>query len=242
MQNDVTTLPVWMLLRRPVTTPPSTRSTMPSENISVCTPRSCLLASSGVSACGISPMPICKVAPSRISVATLRAISRQTASGSPAGSSSSGVVAGDERVDVAHVDEAVAVRARHRRVDLGEHDVGGLERAPHHVDRDAEADIAGAVGGRDLDQRDVDLDPAAAEQRRDLGQEDRRVVGLPGAHRVAHVRADEQRVVPEAPGEAWVRVRRHAERQDVQDLALGDGVVLGQGANQRLAARRSPSR
>jgi hypothetical protein len=107
-------------------------------------------------------------------------------------------------------------------------------RRLHDVDRDAEADVARAIGGRNLDERDVDAHPAATEERGDLRQEDRGVVGEPGVDRVANVGADEQRVVPEPSREAGVGVGRDAEREDVQDLTLGDVLVLRERAHEHL--------
>jgi hypothetical protein len=49
---------------RLVMAPASARSTTPSENISVWTPRSCLFISRRSTASGMAPMPICSVAPS----------------------------------------------------------------------------------------------------------------------------------------------------------------------------------
>ena len=53
----------------PVITPASARSTTPSENISVWTPRSCLSVRRRRTASGMAPMPICSVAPSGTSAA-----------------------------------------------------------------------------------------------------------------------------------------------------------------------------
>jgi hypothetical protein len=104
-------------------------------------------------------------------------------------------------------------------------------RAPrggeHDIHADAETDEAVIVGQRRLDERHVDRDQPAAEQLGHLGQEDRRVVGKPPVHRVAGVRPDEEGVVAEVVLEPLVRVRRHAERPDVDDLRVAERLRIG---------------
>jgi len=86
----------------------------------------------------------------------------------------------------------------------------------------------------DLDQRDVDDEAARAEERRDLGEEHRRVIGAPRVHRLARIRADEERVVAEALVEARLGVRRDAERHDVDDLGVFEVVARRESTDERL--------
>ena len=85
------------------------------------------------------------------------------------------------------------------RVDLRDDVRAVCDRGAGDVHRDAQRAEAVRVGRRDLDQRDVEREHAGAEQPRDLAQEDRHVVGAPLLDRLADVRADEERVDPEAP-------------------------------------------
>ena len=58
--------PLWIVLRRPLTTPESIKEMRPSENISVWTPRSFFFLSVASTASGMAPMPIWIVEPSSI--------------------------------------------------------------------------------------------------------------------------------------------------------------------------------
>ena len=75
-----------------------------------------------------------------------------------------------------------------------------------------------------LDERNVDGDPALLEEPRDLAEEDGGVVRATLRDRLPNVRADEEGVVPEVVAPFRLRVRREAERHDVDDLGTEDRV------------------
>ena len=211
-------MPGSTVLRRPVTMPASASSITPSESISVWIPRSRRSVRAARVASGILPIPICSVAPSGISEATLRPISRLTSS------SGSGAPLGQRHVhrhelrDAVDVEEGVPEGARHVGVDLGEDQVGGIHGRAHDVDRHAEADEAEAVGRAHLDQGDVDVHAARSDELRDLREEDRHEVGPPLLHRLADVGADEERGVAEARLQPRLHVGGRAQGHQVHDL------------------------
>ena len=82
----------------------------------------------------------------------------------------------DGEVDLAHVDEAVAERARHRAVELRDDGLRGPDRGVHASTRRAERAEAVGVGRGHVDEDRVERQHAALEQRA-VGQEDRDVVG-----------------------------------------------------------------
>ena len=127
-------------------------------------------------------------------------------------------------VDLAHVHRRVAHRARHRRVDLGDDERGARYGRRQHVDGDAQAHVAELVRRRHLDQRDVDADAADGDQLRHARDRHRHVFGEALPHRGLHVRADEDRPVPEAGGRAALRVVRHrAVGDEVHELEVRRG-------------------
>jgi hypothetical protein len=69
-----------------------------------------------------------------------------------------------------------------------------------------------------LDERRVDSDAPARDELRDLGQEDRQEVGAAFLDGRPHVRADEERHVPEALLETRRDVGRRSERHEVDDF------------------------
>ena len=73
-----------------------------------------------------------------------------------------------------------------------------------------------------------------ADQLRDLRQEHRHEVGAPVLHRFAHVGADEEGGVAEAVLELRPHVGRGPERQQVDDLVVGEVLAV---CDQRLDQR-----
>ena len=69
----------------------------------------------------------------------------------------------DDGVDLAHMDEAVAVGARHLVVYLRDHIAGQARGGQGGVDADPEAAETVRVGRRDLNERNVDRHRAALE-------------------------------------------------------------------------------
>ena len=100
---------------------------IPSVSISVWMPRlrTPLSSSNEHTAFGIAPMPICRHAPSSISVAIRRATARSASVGAAFGSSGERLtVAVDDVVDLADVQPVVdAVDVRDGRVDLDDDDL-----------------------------------------------------------------------------------------------------------------------
>ena len=86
------------------------------------------------------------------------------------------------------------------------------------VDRDAEAHETVLVGRAHLDERRVNAEAPARDELRDLGQEDRQEVGATFLDGGPHVRADEERHVPEALLETRRDVRGGPERHEVDDF------------------------
>ena len=124
----------------------------------------------------------------------------------------------DDEVDLADVDERVAVGARHLRVDLRDDRLGDLRGRLGVVDRDAERAEAVLVGRRDLDQHDVGRQVALAEQLGDLVEEDGDVVAAAVLDGLARAGADEQRLVEERVGVLGLRVLALAHGDHVVDL------------------------
>jgi len=154
-------------------------------------------------------------------------------------------VVGDEEVDVRHVQEPVAVDARHLAVHLRDDQRGAPHGRRDDVHADAEVEEAVRVGERRLDEGDVHGDHPPPEQVGHLRQEDRGVVGKAGVHRCPRVVAHEEGVVAEVRLQALVGVGRDAQRPDLDDLGVEEGLgvrleVVGQRVDEvlRLAAGR----
>ena len=133
----------------------------------------------------------------------------------------------DEVVNVPDVEEAVAVGPRHVPVYLGDDQLGGFNRSLGDVHRDAQAAVAIVVRRADADERDIDREAVRPEEIGHLRKEDRRVVRAGLVHGVAHAVADEERVGAEITGILGLGVRSDAERQDVDDLGVGQVVAIG---------------
>ena len=124
IRKVVTILPRLISFAAPVTTPASTRSRTESVNISVWTPRSRLSRSASATAAGMAPMPIWSVAPIRHELGHVAADLALHLAHLADAVRMRALVDLDGEVDVAHMDEAVAERARHRAVELGDDEVG----------------------------------------------------------------------------------------------------------------------
>ena len=172
--------------------PACARSTTPSENISVWTPRSCLSPSRRSTASGMAPMPICSVAPSSTSAATWRPIVCSTSSGSTPRMNVEWTRRAHERVNAAERHQGVAERARHLCVDFRDDQARALRGGERGIDRRAERAVTVAVRRRELEEGHVDSHLARQEQRGNVGQEDRHEVRVPAIDGVAHGRPGEE--------------------------------------------------
>ena len=148
----------------------------------------------------------------------------------------------DEEIHLVHVDEAVAVNARHVAVDLGDDERRVPGGCRDDVDAHAKAEETVVVGEGGLDERDVDRNELPLEEIRNLREEDRRVVGQPLVHGPARVGPDEEGVVPEVVPQALVGVGSNAERPDVHDLGVAESLrvrphVVGQSMDEVLRLR-----
>lgn len=103
-----------------------------------------------------------------------------------------------QAIDIADVDEAVTVGARHFWVHLGDDMAGGIHGGAGDIDAGAEGAITVFIGRRDLDQRHVDGQQAAFEELRDLAEEDGYIVPVQAVDDVPGGFADEERVHEEA--------------------------------------------
>ena len=140
----------------------------------------------------------------------------------------------DERINVVDVDEAVAVGARHLVVDLRDHVLrhsGGGQRG---IDADAKAAEAVGIRRRDFDQRDIDRHLAAFEQPFDFAEIDGRVIGAAVVDGLAHVAADEHRVVAEVARHLRRHVGRAAHGHHVDDFYIEN---IGRAPDQRFDQR-----
>jgi hypothetical protein len=72
-----------------------------------------------------------------------------------------------------------------------------LRRGQRRIDARPQAHIPVRVGRRALQQAHIDLDRLRSEQPLDFTEEDRRIIGAPFLHRLAHIAADEQGIMPE---------------------------------------------
>ncbi len=148
-----------------------------------------------------------------------------------------GVVHLDDAVQPADVDEAVAQGARHLPVDLGDDDARFLGRGFGGAHLDAEAAEAVLVWRRQRHQRGVQRQGAARpEEIGNLRQKHRREIGPTVVDRLAHVVADEQRVVAKGCLQLRSNVGRVGEGQDMHDL---DVAQLVRAAGQALSSARS---
>src|SRR3954469_24706866 len=75
---------------------------------------------------------------------------------------------------------------------------------------------------RHLNQRDVDMNFLLPKKRGDITEKNRRYVGETFIDGIAHIRADEERVMPEVFEPFSGGVRRRAKSQDVDDLDVID--------------------
>ena len=222
-------------LRSPVMTPASISGMTPSETSSLWTPRSLRSVSRGRTASGIPPIPVCSTAPSSIRAG-------HVAGDGHVQFGDLGLLHGaqrarglDDGIDLADVDEAVAIGARHLVVHLGDHEAGSLGSGEGGVDADPEAAEAVSVGRRDLDERHVNGHGAALEKIFDLAEVDGGVVGAAVVDGVAHVAADEHGVVAEMAGHLGRNVGGGAHGQHVDDFDVFDvGPALHQRLDQRL--------
>jgi len=137
----------------------------------------------------------------------------------------------DDDVDLGHVDERVAMGARHVRVDLRDHRLCDLGGRLGVVDRDAERTEAMLVGWGDVDQGHVGGQVALAEQLGDLAEEHGDVVAAPVLYRLPRAGADEERLVEERARHLRLRVLPLAHGDHMVDL---DVLQLGSAGDERV--------
>src|ERR1035441_8769352 len=123
-------------------------------------------------------------------------------------------------------------------VDLHNHVTGALRRRERNVDARPQAHVPVGVGRSALQQAHVDLDGPRGKQLLDFAQEDRRVIGAPLLHRLAHVAADEQRVVPEVAFVLRKTVVGHPRSLHVDHLHI---LQFGAAPRQRLHQFHRPA-
>jgi hypothetical protein len=87
------------------------------------------------------------------------------------------------------------------------------------------------VRRRALQQAQVDPDRLGSKQLLDFAEEDRRIIGAPLLHRLAHIAADEQGVVPEVAFVFRKTVVGDPHGRHVQHLHI---LQFGAAARQRL--------
>ncbi len=167
---------------------------IPSVSISVWTPRlrTPLSSSSEHTAFGIAPIPICRHAPSSISLAISRATARSASVGADVRQLRERLtVAFDDVVDLALVQAVLdAVHVRHGRVGLDDDDLGaGRDRAVPEV-RGAEVEEPVGVDGTGLDHHDVGRVDEPAVVVADLAEVARDVVLQAGVALLAVVAAE----------------------------------------------------
>ena len=132
------------------------------------------------------------------------------------------IVDGHDVIDLGDVDERVAERPWHLRVDLGDHEPGSLRRRLGDADLHSEGAEPMLVGRSHVHEGDVQREPAVREQQRDLREKARREISSSIVDRVAHVRADEQRVHPQVAGQRRVDVVGVADREHLGDLHVAN--------------------
>jgi hypothetical protein len=127
----------------------------------------------------------------------------------------------DQRIEAVEVDEALAVRARHRRVDLGDHATRHAQDCRRKVHGHAEADEASDIGWRDLEQGDVDRQQPARQEHWHLLEGDRHVIELSAAREIPHVAADEERPMAIAAMGSARLLRQRRRSDEAHELEVG---------------------
>ncbi len=102
-------------------------------------------------------------------------------------------------IDVADMNQTVAVRARHVRIDLCHNPISNVDCRPRHVNGNAQRAKAVSVGGRDLNQGHFHRQNPLAKQRRNFAQKNWYVVRLARGDRRSQVRPNEQTMGAKAP-------------------------------------------
>ena len=97
------------------------------------------------------------------------------------------------KVDLGHVDEALAQGPRHRRVDLGDDHPRPPDGRLHALDGGPQRAEPVLVRGRDVAQHGVEGEQVGIEEMGHVREEDRHVLGATFVDRLAGVGADEQR-------------------------------------------------
>ena len=166
----MTTLPRCSDLRSPLMTPDSIRGMMPSDTISLCTPRSRLSPRQASTALGMAPIPICSVAPSGISRGDMVRdghVQIGVRLGRKFGERTRGL---DDGGHLGDVQEAIAEAAGHLIVDFNDDVPGAAGGGEGAIDAGAEAHIAVLVRGRCLEESNVERQGSGGEQFLDFAK------------------------------------------------------------------------
>jgi len=132
----------------------------------------------------------------------------------------------DEPVDVAHRNEAVAMRARHLRVDLCDHRARRFHRRLDHIHAHAQRALAVLVRRAHLDQGHIDRQWAFRKQGGHFRQGTRRVIRRPALDRLTQRTRQEKRVGPQHLVVARVDPRCLAQPVDVHQFDILETVRL----------------
>ncbi len=100
-------------------------------------------------------------------------------------------------IEFLDVHERIAKGSWHLIIDLCNPDARTAGGRQCRLHGHAQTAVSMPVRSRDLKQRHIEFHPFIAKQLLDLAQVHRDVVGTPVLHRLAHIAADEQGVVPE---------------------------------------------
>ena len=120
------------------------------------------------------------------------------------------------------MDKAVAVGARHLVVDLRDDVTRALRSGQSGVDAYPKTAEAMRVGRRDFDERNIDRHRSAFEKFFDFAQINGRVIGAPVIDGIAHIAADEHRIVAKVPSHFRRNVGRAAHGHHVDDFYVFD--------------------
>ena len=143
-------------------------------------------------------------------------------------------------VDVADVDQPVAVGARHCGVHLRHHMAGRLHGGARHIHRNAQRAVAVFVGRGDLHQRHIQRHDALTEEAGDFAQEDGHIVGHTFIHGGADVGPHEEGVGVETLRHLRARIGGFALGVDADDLHVAQlFVAVGHGLHQQFGCGRA---
>ena len=129
-----------------------------------------------------------------------------------------GVVNFHHGVNIAYVDETIAQCARHLPVDLGDHKTRRFCRRFGTAHLNAKRTETVFVGRGHLYEGKIQWQWAAAEEIGHFTQKNGRKIGVACLHGVAHIRADEERIVAKVPGIARIDIGRCAKVEQMHQF------------------------